>query len=430
MGSGKGDGKTGAAQGIVWSQLRRSGTNSLRADRPGLFYPIYIDPAGPKIVGAGSPPRATESRGEYAHEREGLEVCWPLRPDGAEANWQISGSALLHLVDKGYVRVGSKNKNGYPISYLKRGSIQKIETGQVEVVDRDPTRGHVIVDASEYKRSFIPGTQWNIASHDATYHGSQLLSRLVGSARFPFPKSLYAVEDCLRFYVKDRPSAVILDFFAGSGTTAHAVMRLNHQDGGHRQCISVTNNEVSADEQALLRTQGARPGDERWEALGICNFITKPRIKAAVTGKSPDGAALDGDYKFTDEFPMLAGFEENVVFFDLTYESAMRVSSNREFAKIAPFLWLRAGARGRRIDHIATGWDVADTYGVIANLDLSEAFINAVQANGDLTHAFIVTDEDRLFEAMVRQLPEHIEPVRLYSSYLRNFEIEAGRAAL
>ena len=62
-------------------------------------------------------------------------------------------------------------------------------------------------------------------------------------------------------------------------------------------------------------------------------------------------------------------------------------------------------------------------------LTLSEQFIKAVEAQDDLTHAFIVTDEDRLFEAMVRQLPEHVEPVRLYSSYLRNFEIEAGRAA-
>ena len=76
-----------------------------------------------------------------------------------------------------------------------------------------------------------------------------------------------------------------------------------------------------------------------------------------------------------------------------------------------------------------SGWDVAEAYGVIANLDLTETFIKAVEAQSGLTHAFIVTDEDRLFEAMVRQLPEHVEPVRLYSSYLRNFEIEAGRAA-
>lgn len=113
----------------------------------------------------------------------------------------------------------------------------------------------------------------------------------------------------------------------------------------------------------------------------------------------------------------------------MTYEAPLRVSTNREFAKIAPFLWLRAGSRGRRIDDVSTGWDLADAYGVIADLDQSEEFLKAMDEADAATHAFIVTDEDRLFEAMVRQLPAHVEPVRLYEAYLRNFEIEAGRAA-
>lgn len=205
-------------------------------------------------------------------------------------------------------------------------------------------------------------------------------------------------------------------------------MRLNRQDGGRRQCISVTNNEVSAKEQRALRGQGLRPGDPEWERWGICDHITRPRIAAATTGLTPNGEPVQGDYRFTDDFPMSEGLEENVEFFTLTYESAMRVSSNREFTKIAPLLWLRAGSKGRRIDDISDGWDVADAYGVIANLDHSEPFIKAVDAQEGLTHAFIVTDEDRLFEAMVRQLPEHVEPVHLYSSYMRTFEIEAGRA--
>ena len=66
---------------------------------------------------------------------------------------------------------------------------------------------------------------------------------------------------------------------------------------------------------------------------------------------------------------MADGFEENVEFFTLTYEAPLRVASNREFAKIAPLLWLRAGSRGRRIDDISAGWDVADAYGVLADLD-------------------------------------------------------------
>ena len=255
-----------------------------------------------------------------------------------------------------------------------------------------------------------------------------LTSRILGGRKFPFPKSLYAVEDSIRFFVADKPSGVVLDFFAGSGTTAHAIMRLNRQDGGRRQSISITNNEVSADEQAALREQGFRPGEPEWEENGICDYITKPRLEAAVTGLTPAGNPIQGEYKFSDEFPMADGFDENVEFFTLTYEAPLRVDSNRDFTRIAPLLWLRAGSVGRRINDLAEGWDVADAYGVIADLDQADAFLQAIAASDDVKVAFIVTNDDRLFESIVRALPEHVEPVRLYESYLRNFEIESGRS--
>ena len=240
--------------------------------------------------------------------------------------------------------------------------------------------------------------------------------------KFPFPKSLYAVEDALRFFISDRPNATILDFFSGSGTTAHAVMRLNRQDGGYRQCISVTNNEVAADEHADLRKEGLRPGDADWEKLGICDYITKPRIAAAITGKTPEGEDIKGDYKFTDEFPMSGGFEENAEFFTLTYEAPVAVSHNLAFQRIAPLLWMRAGSEGRRIDDLpAAGWDVADTYGLLVDLDRAAAFSDAAAAQPTLRIAYVVTDDDRRFQAVARALPDSVEPVRLYESYLSNF---------
>src|SRR5699024_2423767 len=187
-------------------------------------------------------------------------------------------------------------------------------------------------------------------SHNASENGSTLLARFLPGRKFPFPKSLYAVEDALRFFVAEKREATVLDFFSGSGTTAHAVMRLNRQDNGRRRCISVTNNEVSADEQTSLRKQGLRPGDAEGEAMGICDFITKPRITAAVTGRTPQGDPIKGDYKITDEFPMMEGFEENAAFFTLTYEAPLSVRHHRAFERIAPMLWLRAGSRGRLID--------------------------------------------------------------------------------
>ena len=127
---------------------------------------------------------------------------------------------------------------------------------------------------------------------------------------------------------------------------------------------------------------------------------------------------------------MAEGFKENVEFFTLTYEAPLRVASNREFTKIAPLLWMRAGSRGRRIDDVSKGWDVADAYGVLADPDHTEDFLRAVAANEHIAVAFIVTDDDRLFESVAQELPDHVEPVRLYEAYLRNFEIESGRGVL
>jgi adenine-specific DNA-methyltransferase len=238
---------------------------------------------------------------------------------------------------------------------------------------------------------------------------------------------LYAVEDALRFFVANRPNAVILDFFSGSGTTAHAVMRLNRQDGGQRQSISVTNNEVAADEQKSLREKGLRPGDSEWETHGICDYITKPRVAAAITGKTPDGEPIKGDYKFTDEFPMTEGFEENAEFFTLTYEAKSAINHNVAYARIAPMLWLRAGAQGRCIDRLpAEGWAVADTYGLLTEVDQATPFIRAVNQLSGLRIAYIVTDDDRRFQAIAKRLPQGVEPVRLYESYLSNFSFTNG----
>lgn len=320
---------------------------------------------------------------------------------------------------------------GFVVSILKDGEYAKILAGEFEVTGRGPDGSLIFERSDDATVRAIPGTQWRIPSHDATQYGSRLLRDAFLPRRdFPFPKSLYAVEDALRFFVSNKPEATVLDFFAGSGTTAHAVMRLNRQDGGRRSSILVTNNEVSADEQESLREYGLRPGDAAWEQYGICDYITKPRIEAAITGRTPEGNSIRGDYKFTDEFPMADGFEENAEFFTLTYEAPLNVATHHAFERIAPMLWLRAGATGRRINDLEKGWDVADTYGVIADLDHLEEFLEAVNATDGVKIAYVVTDDDRQFAATCSALPEHVEPVRLYESYLRNFQIDVRRSTL
>jgi adenine-specific DNA-methyltransferase len=202
------------------------------------------------------------------------------------------------------------------MQFLNSGTVAAIERGEAIVTGRDE-QGAVIAEFTSAK-ALMPKTVWVRESHNAQTSGTLIVSKLLSGRNFPFPKSLYAVEDAVRFFVKDKPNAVVLDFFAGSGTTAHAVARLNRQDGGSRQSISVTNNEVSADEAKALRREGFRPGDPEWEAVGIFEHITRPRITAAITGRTPEEKLVEGDYRFTDEFPMAEGFEENVEFFELT----------------------------------------------------------------------------------------------------------------
>lgn len=283
------------AKGIVWNQLRRTGTNSMREDRPNLFYPIIFNQNATSIIDVGESLPTSEHPSSVLENKDGFLYLWPIRPDGREGNWQIGQREFKKRLSKGYIKWGDILPTGIYLTFLKQGSINKIENKEVEVIGHEPLSGTIIVDSSSYSRSFVPGTQWNIASHDASYKGSQLLNKIIGD-RFDFPKSLYAVHDTLRFFVASNPDALILDFFAGSGTTLHAVNLLNKEDGGHRRCIMVTNNEVSADEETNFRSRGLHKGDEEWEKYGIARYVNWPRTKCSIEGIDVNSQPLNGEY--------------------------------------------------------------------------------------------------------------------------------------
>jgi len=411
---------------VRWRGLARTGRKGLRAHNPGSWYPIYVKSDGSGIHSIGN--TVLLGMDDPTDVPKGTIAVWPPSSDGQQYSWSVVPETLRELMSRGAVRIGrvDLSRNSVPIYYLSFNQLQRIDEGEIKITGRDED-GTLRIAYAEGSRSTAPKTVWNMTSHDAGSHGTNIIRTLLPGRRFPFPKAMYAVEDALRFFVVNKPEAVILDFFSGSGTTAHAVMRLNHQDGGRRQCISITNNEVAADEQKDLREQGLRPGDAEWEKHGICDFITKPRVAAAITGKTPDGELIKGDYKFTDAFPMAEGFEENAEFFTLTYEARSAVNHNLAYARIAPLLWLRAGAQGARIDKMpAAGWAVADTYGLLADIDAASPFIKAVNQSQGLRIAYIVTDDDRRFQAIAKHLPDSVEPVRLYESYLTNFSFANG----
>lgn len=274
----------------------RGGTNSRREDRYGLFFPITVDPEKRKIIEIGDPlpPDQQPDLSNLSDRR----TAWPLRTDGTLGNWRVSPPTLRQLLAKGYVKLGGfdEARGTWTILYLGQKAQNQIEAGVIEIVDRHEVTGEVTVRYTETQQRSIK-TVWHRATHDAGNYGSSLLRGILGEGgKFSFPKSLYATRDAVAAVVRDRPNALIVDFFAGSGTTLNAVNLLNATDGGQRRCILVTNNEVSAEEAAALSARGLQPGDAEWEAQGICRSVTWPRSRYTILGQRDDGSVLSGEY--------------------------------------------------------------------------------------------------------------------------------------
>lgn len=258
--------------------LRRTGSGSLRTQRHKKFYPIYIDTNKQCVVEIGEylpldqePSYDVPNDVKKRFPDSSLSVIWPFDEDGVQKNWHYAAPRAKDELKLGKLSV-REQKYGWQVYYQLRERNSK-----------------------KYK------TVWTGSHLDASTHGTELLTKILNRGQaFDFPKSLYAVLQCLYASVKDNPSALIVDFFAGSGTTLHAVNLLNAEDNGKRRCILVTNNEVSEAEAQLLTERGYQPGDPEWEKHGICRSVTWPRTEYSILGKRADGTVLSGEY-FTNQ---------------------------------------------------------------------------------------------------------------------------------
>ena len=411
---------------VNWNRFLRRGSGAGRDAHPNLFYPIYVMKDGSSILKIGDTVPFGVSR-DTVSNINGCYTIFPFNKNGlVEGCWQSTPDGARSLLKKGYLKVGSKTVNGYSISYLPRGEQKKLESDSVKIIGYKKD-GSVLFDDSALVASFVPGTQWRISSHDAAIYGQLLNSCFLPDRKFPFPKSLYAVEDCLRFFVADKPNALIVDFFAGSGTTAHATMLLNHLDGGHRRCISITNNEVGPDAEKEFTKQGLRPTDNEWQEIGIAKYITWERMKAVITGIASNREPVKGNYKFTEEFPMSDGFKENAIIFDLTYENLWDIKLDRAFNAVAPILWMTAGCKGPIIEKLGKGYATTDYYAVLFQFSALNKLVEVLKDKPTIEHVFAVTNDNDRFAIIQRKLTmiksQNIH--RLYESYLNSFEIVA-----
>lgn len=415
---------------IEWLGFRRRAPQAKRNSRPNQFYPIYVNNVDGKIASIGDVVQRGIDRNSI-FVPDGCTALWPLSKDGDERLWSLVPEQARLNFEKGYLKVNnwnSANKSG-TVYYLPSGTIKDIENGKATIVGYN-TDGSV--EAKYHSEGTTPPKRvWNMKTHNAETYGTNILNAIIGK-RFDYPKSLYAVHDVIRFFVANKPNAIIVDFFSGSGTTLHAVNLLNAEDGGHRRCIMVTNNEVSADEAKMLKDKGYQPGDAEWEKLGIAHYVTWPRTVCSIKGQDVNGNPLKGDYLGSEPpMHMADGFKANAAFFKLGFLDPTAVSLGMRISEMLPTLWLKTGAKGKCPELI--GEQVPDMlilpenqFAVLINENTFADFAEKLAEHPEIQTVFLATDYEVNYQSMVKNL--NVENAyQLYRDYLDHFRVNRGR---
>lgn len=210
--------------------------DSVREKKPDFFYPIYVSKDLKRL---GLRP-----------EKDGYQVL-PVNAQGEEYSWKVKPDTFE-----------SRNKAG---AYAA-----KLEDGNVVIFNK-------------YREKQVIKNTWTHKKYQSEFQGTNLLKKLLGKNVFPYPKSLYTVIDTLKLMAGEND--IVLDFFAGSGTTAHAVLELNKEDGGDRKFILVEQLREHAEicrkrVQAVMKQNGSSDSFVYCELMQY-NEIFTDRIQAA-----------------------------------------------------------------------------------------------------------------------------------------------------
>lgn len=250
-----------ADENVDWSPLRNWGSESERTDAKNCFYPVIVKDN--KIIGFGDvspddyhPAQTVEANGVY--------YVYPIDRQGVERKWRYARQTVESIW--GMLRP-KKIAGGYDIELGKTFGVQK--------------------------------SVWDDKKYDANEYGTKLVSDLVPGGGFSFPKSLYTVLDSVYAGTANDKSAIVMDFFSGSGTTAHAVMKLNAEDGGHRKFIMIQLPEN-------LNEAASRPGlDARLKAniLTTMKYLEEHGYEPTICSIAEERIRRAGD-KIKSESPM------------------------------------------------------------------------------------------------------------------------------
>ncbi|ARS27580.1 site-specific DNA-methyltransferase [Sphingomonas sp. KC8] len=232
--------------------LRDSGTESDRTDARNCFYPFIVKDG--VIIDIGQVPENSFHPESCNVKRpDGTMEIWPMTDDGDEKKWRYARDSVEKILDK-----------------------------------LEPKMGRTNVQIIFHKDSGTMRSVWQNARYDSSEYGTKLVESMIGEAGFTFPKSLWSVYDAVRVMTEHDPDAIVLDFFAGSGTTGHAVWKLNQDIGGNRRFILVQLPEAieEGNKEQKIAAQFLK---SRGRPLNIAE-ITKERLRASAKKVKEEGA--------------------------------------------------------------------------------------------------------------------------------------------
>ncbi len=363
--------------------LRKRGANSKRTDRPNMFYPFYYDEEK-NILSVDEIPNAIK--------------ILPYLSDKSEGRWRWGKDTAREKISE--------------LTVQKVKGREEFDIFQKDYLPMDGTR-------RVKPKSFWIGTEFSAEA------GTLQLKNILGKGIFSTPKPLGLIKYILE-QATDKNS-LIVDFFAGSGTTLHAVNLLNAEDGGKRRCILVTNNEVAESEERRLKSAGYQPNDEEWQKLGVARYVTWKRTVCSIRGENINGEPLQGNY-LGSEIPMSDGFKSNAIFFKLGFLNKNAVALGRQFKEILPVIWLKAGSYGvcPNLDgeeHLPSMLVLPENrFAVLLDeksfMEFEEEVLNLLE----IETVFIVTDSLDAYTKMIQNLRDR-KTYQLYRDYLENFKI-------
>lgn len=352
--------------------LRRWGSTSNRYEGATCFYPIIINKDN-KIIGFGELLDDNLHPAKQVEEKEnGIRYLWPIDVKGIEKKWRYSRDTVENIKDRMFLQQSGE---------------------RIEVLLKRETEP--------------PKTVWVDDLYNSESHGTKLIKNIIGKDKFIYPKSLYAVKDCLTFAVLDNKDAIIVDFFAGSGTTGHAVNLLNAEDGGNRKCILVTNNEVSEKEAIALNEQGYQPGDPEWEKLGIAKNVTWPRILHSILGTNINGELLTGEY--ITNIQKIVERKRNVKQIILD-GAALNFNTRKSIVSLIGRSKLPQSYVKRDSEYI-----IPEDYptAILFNLESSKEFIDTLVNAPQITDIFIVTTQNSEYKKIKEKIIDVMGPIMI-----------------